>query len=98
MNISVLLAVAVALPLITTLAHAAEDGAGDFSIRAVVPLDQAQLVRLRKLAKNDPEAVAIAAETRADAERRIDAKPHPLEVIEYEGLVRCHRPRTFPAR
>ncbi|MFP4356627.1 MAG: alginate lyase family protein [Phycisphaerae bacterium] len=61
--------------------------AGEFSIPPVVPLDAAQLKRLRDLAADDREAAALAAEAAEKAKGLLSAQPHPLEVIHYEGLV-----------
>jgi hypothetical protein len=60
---------------------------GEFSIPSVVPLDANGLARLRRLVVSDPEAAAVAREVKARAAGLLDAEPHPLEVIHYEGLV-----------
>lgn len=60
---------------------------GEFSIPAVNPLNAAQLKALRELAEEDPEAGAIVEETKQLALPLINARPTPLEVIHYEGLV-----------
>lgn len=60
---------------------------GEFTIPAVCPLTTAQLTRLRSLVKSDPEARELASREKRLALPLLGAKPHPLEVIHYEGLV-----------
>ncbi len=68
-------------------AKKAHEQTGEFSIPPVIPLGRAQLERLRSLAAENDEAAALAAQARRDAKPLLDARPDPLEVIHYEGLV-----------
>ncbi len=69
------------------LAANARAEVGEFHIPAVIPLSPEQLARLRGLVATDPEAMALAEEAGRQALPHLDAEPHPLEVIRYEGLV-----------
>ncbi|WP_372716022.1 sulfatase-like hydrolase/transferase [Novipirellula sp.] len=60
---------------------------GEFSIPDVSPLTAAQLAKLRKLVKTDPEAAALAASIGEQATPLLETEPRPIVVIEYEGLV-----------
>lgn len=60
---------------------------GDFSIPEVHPLDAQSLESLRAFVQTDAEAQEIAEEIIAEARLLLDAQPHPLDVIHYEGLV-----------
>ncbi len=60
---------------------------GEFSIPSVPPLDPSQLERLRELATSDSSAKALADQVSTEARPLLEAKPQPLEVIHYEGLV-----------
>ncbi len=60
---------------------------GEFSIRPVVPLDEAGVARLRNIVAEDAEAEAIAEAARMEARPLLGATPQPLERIDYEGLV-----------
>jgi hypothetical protein len=75
------------LALQPQVARAADDGPGEFSIPAVIPLGPGGIEKLRQLARDDAEAKALADDISATAKPLLDAQPHPLEVIEYEGLV-----------
>lgn len=66
---------------------AAEGDPGEFSIRAVTPLDAAQLAALRRLVAGDAEAAALAETSREEAQGPLASTPDPLEVIHYEGLL-----------
>ncbi len=68
-------------------ASAAGGEVGEFHIPAVIPLDANGLTRLRRIVASDPEAAGLARGVRAEARRLLDAEPHPLAVIHYEGLV-----------
>ncbi len=74
------------LTALATLAGAG-DKVGEFAIPPVTPLSPPQLTVMRRLAAADAEAKALAAEARQAARPWLDAKPQPLEVIHYEGLV-----------
>ena len=65
--------------------HKAE--AGEFSIPDVSPLSEAQLAKLRRLVKTDPEATALADSIQKQAAALIGVEPRPIAVIRYEGLV-----------
>lgn len=60
---------------------------GEFHIPGVHPLDSAALVRLRRIIQEDSSARALADEVEAKARPLLDATPHPLQIIHYEGLV-----------
>lgn len=60
---------------------------GEFSIPLVSPLNPSQLETLRELVQTDSEAKAWADKAKETALPLLDAKPHPLQVIHYEGLV-----------
>lgn len=68
-------------------AWAAEGEPGEFSLPEVVPLTAVQRDVLRELVERDPEAAALAKQIEAEAAPLLDAQPHPLEEIQYEGLV-----------
>ncbi|MGF1677724.1 MAG: alginate lyase family protein [Candidatus Methylacidiphilales bacterium] len=74
--------------MVSCLASAlAKDDPGEFSFRPCLPLNAAQRERLHHLTTEDPEAKALFEVLRREAEKRLDLKPHPLEVIHYEGRV-----------
>ncbi len=77
--------------LIMTITTQAE--VGEFSIPAVQPLNSAQLEKLRDLVEAYPEAKALAQEAKQKALPLLDAEPHPLEAIHYEGLVNTNPKR-----
>lgn len=60
---------------------------GEFTMPPVLPLSPSQLALLRRLVAEDPEASALAEEARAAALPLLEAVPHPLAAIHYEGLV-----------
>jgi hypothetical protein len=60
---------------------------GEFDIPSVNPLTPPQLAKLRRLVASDPEAKAMAADAEKKAKPLLNAEPHPLAVIHYEGLV-----------
>lgn len=60
---------------------------GEFSIPDVSPLSDAQLAKLRKLVKTDPEAATLAASIGEQATPLLEIQPRPIAVIHYEGLV-----------
>ncbi|MFP4107239.1 MAG: alginate lyase family protein [Phycisphaerae bacterium] len=82
MRLAVLLTLLVLLPAGTMVAEV-----GEFCIPATAPLNTDQLKRLRTLVNTNAEAKALAAEVKKTALPLLDAKPHPLKVIHYEGLV-----------
>lgn len=61
--------------------------AGEFWIASTPPLNETQRARLRELIGSHPEAARLAATLRADVEPLLDRKPHPVRVIQYEGLL-----------
>lgn len=65
----------------------ASEGPGDFSLRQVLPLNEAQSGRLRHLIATDTDAAALAAEVVQEAALLVDFAPKPLSEIRYEGLV-----------
>lgn len=65
----------------------ATDTVGDFDIPSVLPLRPAQLTRMRSLAKSDGQAGAVVADLAKTAQPLLSARPNPLEVIHYEGLL-----------
>ncbi|MFP4053229.1 MAG: alginate lyase family protein [Phycisphaerae bacterium] len=71
---------------------------GEFDIPSVNPLGSEQLEKLRHLAATDPEAKALAEQARKNAAELLDAKPHPLKVIHYEGLVNTDPRRIATVR
>jgi hypothetical protein len=73
--------------LLVSAAAAGAERVGEFSIPSVSPLTPAQLEKLRALVATDPEAKALAEQAKARALPLLDAEPHPLEVIHYEGRV-----------
>ena len=60
---------------------------GDFSIPSVNPLSAKALTYLREIVDADDEAKAVVDQVIGDAQPLLHAQPHPLAVIEYEGLV-----------
>lgn len=72
---------------------------GEVEIRSVLPLSAAQRERLARLAKQDPAARALLAARREAARPLLApgaARPRPLAVIHYEGLVNTD-PRRIEA-
>ena len=65
----------------------AGDEEGEFSIPAVMPLDEPRLEALRELVRSDEEAAAVVASLERGVASSLDAEPHPLREIHYEGLV-----------
>jgi hypothetical protein len=60
---------------------------GEFDIPGVLPLNAEQTAFLRKLVREDPEAMALAKQEIAAAQPWLNAQPRPVEIIHYEGLV-----------
>ncbi len=73
--------------LLLVIGLRASDGPGEFSLRAVLPLDVAQSKRLRQLVSVDREAAALAAKVVQEAAPLVEVAPMPLAEIRYEGLV-----------
>lgn len=73
--------------LLVSTAGADETEPGELKIDWVTPLRPETLLKLRDLASRDAEARAIVEQVAAEAMPLLDAKPDPLEAIEYEGLV-----------
>lgn len=66
---------------------------GEFTIPAVIPLNDSQLENLRELVENDVEARRMADAEVKKAEAYLGNEPNPLEVIHYEGLVNTNPKR-----
>ncbi len=75
------------LALLVIAGLMASEGAGEFSLRPVIPLDAAQTARLRHLIATDGEAAALAAQVVQEAAPLVGIAPMPLAEIRYEGLV-----------
>jgi len=62
---------------------------GEFDIRGVSPLSENQLSALREIATQSKAAGQIAQQVKQEVNKKdlLHAKPQPLEVIHYEGLV-----------
>ncbi|MFW5846132.1 MAG: hypothetical protein ACOCXJ_07890, partial [Planctomycetota bacterium] len=67
--------------------HTLSAAVGEFGIRSVVPMTEAQMQSLREIVSEHPEAKALVADITAEAHALLDAEPQPLAVIHYEGLV-----------
>jgi hypothetical protein len=67
--------------------HSVSAEVGEFSIPAITPLSHDQTVRLQRLARENSEARHLAEAARDAALPLLDAVPHPLATIHYEGLV-----------
>lgn len=64
-----------------------DEGIGEFDIPPVIPMTPVQMQTLRHLIATDAEAAAVAQGVIAQAMPLLDAEPHPVEIIHYEGLV-----------
>ena len=83
-----LLALPICMGLTMPVARATADArVGEFSIPSVSPLTDVQLGRLRRLVAEHPEAWELGAAIKQAAVPLLAARPNPLEVIHYEGLV-----------
>lgn len=60
---------------------------GEFEIPAVQPLDEKAQDRLRAFVQTDAEATSVVAQILSEGRPLLDAQPHPLKVVHYEGLV-----------
>jgi hypothetical protein len=60
---------------------------GELHIRSVVPMTESQMLTLRSIADQHPEARALVRSIEAEAALLLDAQPRPVQEIHYEGLV-----------